>query len=74
MTRCHPLTESPVGVSQGRSQLFLEGGAPISGAKRQMECFVARVRWREAPPIEQRQGSGGAAPGGGLGAKSPMGG
>ena len=55
---------------QGRSHLFLDGGAP-SGAKRQMEQFVARVRRREAPPIEQWQGAGGAAPGGGLGAKPP---
>ena len=36
--------------------------------------LVARVRRREAPPIEQWQGSGGAAPGGGLGAKPPTGG
>ena len=35
---------------------------------------AARVRRREAPPIEQWQGSGGAAPGGGLGAKPPTGG
>ena len=36
--------------------------------------LVARVRRREAPPIEQWQGSGGAAPAAGLGAKPPTGG
>ena len=39
-----------------------------------MKPLVARVRRREAPPIEQWQGSGGAAPGGSLGAKPPTGG
>ena len=58
---------------QGRCEDFGEGGA-LSGAERQIVPLVARVRRREAPPIEQWQGSGGAAPGGGLGAKPPTGG
>ena len=44
-----------------RSEDFGEGGA-LSGAERQIVPLVARVRRREAPPIEQWQGSGGAAP------------
>ena len=66
---------------QGRSEDFGEGGA-LSGAERQIVPLVARVRRREAPPIEQWQGSGGArrsprwgfggeAPNGGLGGRSP---
>ena len=58
---------------QGRSEDYREGVA-LSGAERQkVRPLVARVRRREAPPIEQWQGSGGTAPGGGLGAKPPTG-
>ena len=47
-------------LKQGRSEDFGEGGA-LSGAERQIVPLVARVRRREAPPIEQWHGSGGAA-------------
>ena len=67
-------------AEQGRSQPFLEGGAP-SGAKRQMERFVARASEvarsatdRAAAGVRGRSprwGFGGEAPNGGLGEQSP---
>ena len=40
-------------VTQGRSQVFLTGGA-LSGAKQQIVRLASRVRWREESKIELR--------------------
>ena len=55
---------------QGRGEDFGEGGA-LSGAERQIVPLVARVRRREAPPIEQWQGLG-AQPLVGVWGRSPL--
>ena len=53
---------------KGVAMIF--GRRALSGAKRQIVQFFARVRRRKAPSIELLLGSGGAAPFRGKGASS----